>query len=659
MLKVSIDKLCSPAILAFLVFVPGLSGGQTSGDPDLNDGYKYLKAKKYDDAVASFRKGLALQPANAKGHKDLAYTLLKTGDNAEARDEFEQALKLDPKDEVAALEFSFLAYETKKPIEARRTFDRLRRSVNPSTAKTAEQAFQNIDQPLAASIARWQEALKRVPDPNALSTFSAHWELAQTAELRDELPLAAQQFEVCWKLKPQLPELLLILARVWGETNRIEESHAALLAASRSADSRTAELALAQLGTRYPYPYEFVAALKLDPKNVAVRRELGFLYLAMHKDPEAIEQFETVLALDASDQVVRRQLDSLRGLKSRPEPVAVNTRISNGAAPAMDAKTMGKKSLDMGYLHDAVRYLQQAHEQDPQDAEVLLKLGWAYNQSKDDSTAIEYFDEARRTDDPQIASEASRAYHNLRGDTMPQTTIWTLPMFSSRWKDVFSYGQIKRTVPLPFLGKANKLVTFYLSTRFAGDLKSSMDEHVIAPQYLSESSFIFGAGVSSRTWHHLTGWAEAGESLNYLPFRHDIGTAIPDYRGGLNYGRGFGHLLNSRKNGPFYETTADAVYISRFDKDWLFYSQHRMGETFHFANGLTGQLLFNFNYVRDLKTEYWANTLEVGPGLRLRFPWMPPGMYLSADLLHGFYTEPSPKPNYNDVRVSMWYAVTK
>ncbi len=30
------------------------------------------------------------------------------------------------------------------------------------------------------------------------------------------------------------------------------------------------------------------------------------------------------------------------------------------------------------------------------------------------------------------------------------------------------------------------------------------------PGYLSENSFILGVGVSSKTWHHLTGWAEAG-----------------------------------------------------------------------------------------------------------------------------------------------------
>ena len=546
-----------------------------------------------------------------------------------------------------------LAYETKKPIEARRTFEQLRHSGNAATRKTAEQAFANIDKPLADGIARWQEALRRVPDPHALSTFSAHWELAQLAELRDNLPLAAEQYRICRELKPQLPELLVILARIWGAQKRVEESQAAWLAASRSADSRTAEEGLEHVGARYPYPYEFVAALKLDPQNTKLRSELAYLYLAMHKEPEAIEQFEVVVAIDPKDSAARKQLDALRGLKARAET------SNSGASPAVDAKALGKKSLGLGYLHDAMKYLQQAHEQDPADCDVMLQLGWAYNQSKEDAEALGWFDRARQCDDPAIAALGSKAYHNLRGDVAPQTTIWTLPMFSSRWKDVFSYGQIKRTMPIPGLGKVNKLVQFYLSVRFDGDLKSGLPTHVVAPQYLSESSFIFGAGVGTKTWHHLTGWAEAGESVNYLPFRRDIGTATPDYRGGLNFAKAFGHTIASKQSGLFYETTADAVYISRFDKDWLFYSQHRTGETFHFGPGITGQALFNFNYVRDSKSQYWANTIEIGPGLRFHMPWMPPSMYLATDLLHGYYMMPSPRPNYNDVRVSVWYAVTK
>ena len=76
-------------------------------------------------------------------------------------------------------------------------------------------------------------------------------------------------------------------------------------------------------------------------------------------------------------------------------------------------------------------------------------------------------------------------------------------MYSSRWKDVFSYGQIKRTIPLPGLGPVNKLVSFYVSARFIGDVKGSLPGHVLDPQYLSESSFIFGAGAATKTWYHL------------------------------------------------------------------------------------------------------------------------------------------------------------
>ncbi len=301
-----------------LLSIARVTFGQAPGTAELNDAYKALGNKDYAQAVPLFRKGLALQPANAAAHKDLAYALLKTGENAEARDEFEAALKLNAKDETAALEFGFLAYETKKPVEARRTFDRLRHSANPATRATAEQAFQNIDRPLADGIARWQDAIRRAANPDDLSFYSAHWELAQLAELREEYGLAAEQYAVCRKLKPKLSELLLIEAGVLKKLNRLDEANTELLLASRSSDSRTAELALEQLGSRYPYPYEFVQALKLDPSNVTLRRELAYLYLAMHKDSDAKAEFERILQLSPADRLSREQLELMNGgLKQR------------------------------------------------------------------------------------------------------------------------------------------------------------------------------------------------------------------------------------------------------------------------------------------------------------------------------------------------------
>jgi Flp pilus assembly protein TadD len=658
-----------------LLSIGRVTFGQAPGTAELTEAYKALAAKDYARAVPLFRKGLTLQASNAGAHKDLAYALLKTGENAEARDEFEAALKLNPKDETAALEFGFLAYETKKPVEARRTFDRLRHSTNPTTRATAEQAFQNIDRPLAEGIARWQDAIRKAPNPADLSFYSAHWELAQLAELREEYSLAAEQYAICRKLKPQLGELLLLEAGVLRKLNRLEEANTELLLASRSSDSRTAERALEQLGSRYPYPYEFVQALKLDPSNVLLRRELAYLYLAMHKDSDAKAQFEQVLQYAPNDRLSREQLELMNGgLKSRTppgdagSPTTSVTNTPNGLVIPLnnpqrkaDARTMGVKSLSLGYYNDAIKYLRQAHEQDPDDAEVMLKLGYAYNMAKNDEEAIPWFDQARHSGNAFVAVEAARAYHNLRGDTLPQTTVWLLPMYSSRWQDAFTYGQIKRTLPLPW-SAANRVFSFYVSTRFIGDVKSSVPNGIAAPQYLSESSVIVGGGIATKTWHHLTGWAEAGEAIKYLPFRHDIGIAIPDYRGGVNFAKGFGSLLGSNISGLFYETTADAIYVSRFDKDWLFYSQHRAGRTFRIGENSAVQLLLNANVTQDAKAQYWANTLEFGPGIKIKAPFLPPGAYFSTDFLHGVYTnnEYNPRrPNYNDIRVGFWYAFTK
>jgi Flp pilus assembly protein TadD len=389
--------LSAAAVLA----LAGLVQGQTPGEAELNRAYQALTHKDYDAAIAAFREGLAKRPDNPGAHKDLAYTLLKTGDDAEARDEFAAALKLNPKDDTAALEFAFLAYETQKPAEARRMFDHLRKSENPQTRATAEQAFQNVDKPLADGIARWQQALQRTDKPNDISMFSAHWEMAQLAEQRDELPLAAEQFLICHELKPQLSEILLILARVWKAENRMDDAQAAMLAASRSRDSRTAEQALEQMGAmrqRYPYPYEFLAALKLDPRNVPLRKELAYLYVAMHRDAEAVAQFEQILTISPRDKGVQDQLNSLKGKPAdaaASQPVAMPT-VHSGASPDVNSKDLGLKSYTLGYMNDAIKYLTEAHQLDPDDMEVTLKLAWSLNQANRNQDAITYFMLARK-----------------------------------------------------------------------------------------------------------------------------------------------------------------------------------------------------------------------------------------------------------------------
>ena len=634
---------------------------------ELDKAYQELKAKRYDAAIARFERAIALAPDRPSVRKDLAYTLLKVGETAAARDQFAAAMRLDPGDDQVALEYAFLCYETHQEVAARRIFDRYRQS-NP----TAAQAFENIDRPLREGIGRWSQALAASPD-----NFSGHLELARLAEQRDELPRAAEHYERAWRLRPDHRDLLLDLGRVWKQLDRTEEAATALLAASRGAEPRVAEQARELLPDRYPYVYEFEKALALDPSNVELRRELAYLQLQMERRGDAETQFAGLVERAPNDLASVAQLGLLkmsqgdsagamvllnRVLQSSDEDLADRVRTAlrlpetlrgRAVAPATvpnQAKEMAFKSLEKGYLKDALRYLTIAHENDPVDFEVMLKLGWANNMLKDDRDAIKWFNLARQSPDVKIAIEAARASHNLSGSLARfRTMVWVFPTFSTRWHDLFAYAQAKTELNLHA-----SFVHPYLTVRFVGDTKGAVAPGVgFGPQYLSEGAAILGLGIATRTWRGATAWFEAGEEVRYRTTPADPSRGSPDYRGGVSYAKGFGHLLTGESHGWFAETNDDAVYVRRFENDTLLYSQNRTGYT-----ALHAQFYWNWNVTTDAKTLYWANYVETGPGLRFRVA----PLLFSLNVLRGVYlvNAGNPRgPNFNDLRIGVWYAFSR
>jgi len=570
----------------------------------LDQAYAALRAKNYDDAIRSFEQAVMLAPTRPSIRKDLAYALLKIGESERARDQFAEAMRLDPADDQIALEYAYLCYETKQPVMARRVFGRLRASGNPM----AKEAFENIDRPLQEGIERWKQALELSPD-----NFSAHEELARLAEQRDELDLAAAQYQAAWRLRPARRDLLLDLGRVWQGQDRAEDSLSALLAASRGAEPRVAEQARELLPSRYPYVYEFEKALVLDPTNDALRRELAYLHLEMGNKSAAEQQ--------------------LQRLPDVPPPAPVATHTPE---PSRDNKLLGVQSLDKGFLNDALKYLHAAHESDPMDFEVMLKLGWAYNILKDDREAVRWFNIARNSPDAGTASEASKAYGNLTPSLRRlRTTVWMFPTISTRWRDTFVYAQAKTELHWAFP------IRPYVSLRFIGDSRGAVRMGAnISPQNLSERSVIAGLGLATPVYRGLMAWFEAGEALGK--------NATPDYRGGISY--------SNALRGPhrlFAETTDDGVFISRFGNDSLLYSQNRTGRSF----GENLQLYWNWNATVDAKGEYWANTVETGPGVRFRVN----PLQFTVNFLRGAYlvNQSNPyRPNFNDIRIGVWYAFT-
>ena len=611
-----------------------------TGQPEyraLTQAYTDLQMKAYDSAIEGFLSAVAAAPKRGDIRKDLAYTYLKIGEPEAAREQFRAAMELDPKDVGVAMEYAFLSYETRDDpmpakAEARQIFDRIRRTGN----ETAEQAFQNIDRPLREGIERWTRALEIGPE-----SFSAHYELAQLAEQRDDLATAEAHYLRAWRMLPARKGVLLDLARIQKELGHSEDAMATLLAASRGGEPRAAELARELLPARYPYVYEFRAALTLDAANLELHRELAYLLLTM-KDPDAEKEFRGIAAAHPDDLLSAAQLGFLYlARQDRGAAMPLLERVLAGSdrelaarvRAVIDPHSMARKSLEAGFLKDALRYLNIAHESDPDDFDVMLKLGWTYNMLHDDATAEHWFDQARKSPNAEIAGEAERAYENLKPSLeLFRTTAWVLPFYSSRWNDVFAYGQVKSELN----GKGWR-VRPYVSTRLIADTKP-----MAKYQPLSERSFIVGLGLITQ-WRRVTAWAEAGSAISYAK-----GSMVPDYRGGLSWARGW---MNERHF--FAEVNADEVFMSRFGNDWLSYAQSRAGYRW---------LLLNVNLTADTTRQHWANFVEVGPGIRFHVPGSPKNLLLSVNVLKGVYLVSDGDPthrSFNDLRAGFWYAVTK
>ncbi|MCL4854454.1 MAG: tetratricopeptide repeat protein, partial [Bryobacteraceae bacterium] len=392
----------------------------------LGQAYEALRNREYAKAISLFETAIQEDPGRVAVRKDLAYTYLKIGENELARDQFAEAMKIDASDHHVALEYAFLCYETKRQADARRVFDHVRKNGDTASRATAEQAFQNIDRPLAEGIARWEKALELSPD-----NFSAHRELAELAEQRDEPVLAAEHYEKAWRLRPDQRSLVLALGRVWKQAGRAEEANALLLAASRGAEPRTAEAARELLPARYPYVYEFRRALTFDPQSVELRRELAYLLLEMGEKSQAEEEFDAIVKAVPEDLLSSAQLGFLRlqrgdsesamplldkVLKNADEELADRVRMMlklpqtlrrRPETPkrkiSIEAKIMGERSYEAGYLKDALKYLKIANENDPLDFSVMLKLGWTNNLLHQDKDALQWFSLARSSPDPAIA----------------------------------------------------------------------------------------------------------------------------------------------------------------------------------------------------------------------------------------------------------------
>ena len=232
------------------------------------------------------------------------------------------------------------------------------------------------------------------------------------------------------------------------------------------------------------------------------------------------------------------------------------------AAPAsIDAKIMAERSIKAGYMKDALKYLEVAHESDPGDFDVMLKLAWTNNILHRDAIAFRWFDLARRSPDPTIAADAREGLSQSarRDPALPHLRLALSPVFHPLARPVLlrpAEDRNQSRVSRPPLCQRT------LCRRYPPHDRRRQPA-VSLGKLLHPGG---GSGHASLARPHA--WGEAGTAISYLK-----GHMLPDYRGGLSVSRTL-RREGSRWNA---DATLDALYISRFDHDFLVYGQSRAG----------------------------------------------------------------------------------
>ena len=621
----------------------------------LNRAYEQLRLKQYDKAVDGFRQALALDPSQVQVYKDLAYTLQKMGETEQAVEAFEAYHKARPSDYQTIMELAYLYVQVQKEDRALEFFRRAMDSPDRAQAAQARQGYQNVEGPILAEVARWSKAIEQDPQ-----NFDARESLADAYVRHGDAARAIEQYTWLRREAPsryrhlitlsELHSKLAVTGDAKSDAAHADAARAYALLAWRSPDARVAGQGRGIFNgneeERYPYGPEFERALELEPWQTAIAKELAYLYLTMNRQDRAVPLLERVVRESPQDAQSIAQLRMLTEpaqplaapVESPPVPVVAPVPVQD---TAQHHKELGYASLQKSYLADAAREFETALRVDPDDDQAILQLGYIYNMLHQDSTAVGWFKRALRSRDTKVATQARQAIHNLEKPRFT-TTMWALPLVSSRWDTAFGYGQIKtewNTKKLPFRP--------YVSMRFEGD--STTRTGGTNPVVLSSDGVTAAVGairpLNSHTWL----WGEAGESYSAVTHRTQ-----PDYRGGVAYAKVWGAQLFGGETGRFFDTNFDAVFLSRVNRDTIAYMQTKTGYQLPSAGGLRHQLFFAANVVTDQQRSLYNNFVEVGPAYRFGFTQFKQ-VWAYVGYLHGVYTLPG-RSNYNDLRLVVWWA---
>lgn len=275
----------------------------------IEQGYLAIQNGDAPGALALFEDAVRLEPADPLAAKQLGYLYLKANDRAAALDAFGRALQLTPQDHETALQTAYLLQSLRRLDEAAQEFVRVAQIGEQPYAQQAEDALQRLanagdgahaalEEAYAAlrahdydaAVAGFREALAAAPARPEIEKELAYALLKTGATLE-----AREAFSRAVRLDPADERAALELAFLQHETGEAAEALATFLRLAGSKDAQIRQLAAATArnleGELDAAIARWLEALQQDPSNRSVHLELAEFYERRNQPAEAAAQY--------------------------------------------------------------------------------------------------------------------------------------------------------------------------------------------------------------------------------------------------------------------------------------------------------------------------------------------------------------------------------
>jgi len=455
-----------------------------------------------------------------------------------------------------------------------------------------------------------------------------------------------------------------------------------------------------------------------EPNNATAQAEIGYLLLAKHDLPQALQHFMVVYRLKPNDELIKKQIDYINqelsankktkivpGDKkagavgvSANRPLSATDALLNQYYQAKKtnlklAKILLERLLikdpenvtaqkEMGYLllneknyRLALCHFQMVDRLTQNNYEIKMQIGYLLDNLARKREAYAYFAAASVSPDCKLSLTANQAMTNLAGT---QTKILCKPWFADMYFSPLYYSRFRLLV-YPIQVRFGR--TFgqheeweaYASTRATTDNRSKGGAAGAnvgqLPQVFDDEVAIFALGVRYKPFYksfpNFALYTELGKAYDLID-QHPLQSRWRnDARGGFFFDTRWGAkdeyaetlIFPFKQVGTAY---GDLSYYSRYSNliGYLNLTEGLRAAEYHASNL---DLYVSVRSAFDKNQEFYNNFVEIGPAIRLT-PNNRYGFRLSAEFLQGYYfnvNSPTPNPYgahyYNMLGIAEFY----